>query len=370
MKIKLGIFFEKTQNRNPTENIFIDILYENFECELFDASRIDDSKYVKEFIRRNDIFLPHLFLFRYASNSPKKGNYPYYSENYNRLIENGKKVISFLSKIDKPVCCFNLRSDWYPETEKFWQIIPSHFYIIGGIQKGYLNYSPEEDVFFSKMNIRPDLGNKYFSDDKLIPFRHIISSKELLKKEIKKKYDFSVLGVLYKRRKEILELAKKRYKVYNPALLLRLRKMLNSFNKKYHFSNKLMNYLFQQALAKSKISYTDGSTLDLFVRKYLEIPAKKALLLCHPFAGMEDYGFIENIHYVSCNKENFYDKMDNLLSNSKLRNEIIENAFNLVKEKFTEEYTAKKLIEIFSAMKEGNFKKCYYKKGEMIVETK
>jgi len=367
-KINLGLFFEKSQNRNPTENIFIDVLYDNFECEAFDADKINDGKYVSEFLKRNDIFLPHLFLFRYASKSKKIGNFPYYSENYNKLIENGAKIIDFLEKSGKPVCCFNLRSDWYPESEKFWQTIPKSFYILGGVKKGYFNYNAEEDVFFSKMDINPMLGNKYFNDDMIIPFRHILSSNELREKSLTKKYDLSVLGVLYKRRKEIFEMAKLKYRVYNPALLLRLRKMLNSFNKKYHFSNKLLNYLFKKGLAYSKISYTDGSTLDFFVRKYLEIPSQKTLLLCHPFAGMEDYGFIENVHYVSCNKDNFYDKMDNLLANDKLRNEITENAFNLVKEKFTEKYTAEKLTEIFSLMKENNFHRCYYKKGEMIVE--
>jgi len=367
-KIKLGLFFERTQNRNPTENVFIDMLYNNFECEVFDAKRINDNKYISEFLKRNDIFLPHLFLFRYASKSKKIGNFPYYSENYNKLIENGAKIIDFLEKSGKPVCCFNLRSDWYAESENFWKTIPKRFYIIGGFKKGYINNNPEKDIFFSKININPSLGNKYFEDDKIIPYTHILSSDEFLNKNVHKKYDVSVLGVLYKRRREILEMARLKYNVYNPALILRLRKMLNSFNKKYHFSNKLLNYLFKRGLAYSKISYTDGSTLDLFVRKFLEIPSQKTLLLCHPFAGMEDYGFIENVHYVSCNKDNFYDKVDNLLINDKLRNEIIENAFNLVKEKFTEKYLGKKFKEIFTRMKEDNFHRCYYKKGEMIVE--
>ena len=367
-KIKLGLFFEKTQNRNPTENIFIDVLYDNFECEVFDGKRIGEYSYIKSFINRNDILLPHLFLFRYASKSKKIGNYPYYSENYNLLIKKGAKIIDFLSKVEKPVVCFNLRSDWYPESKEFWEYIPKHFYILGGIKKGYLNYNPQEDVFFKKMSIKPCLGNKYFKDEQILPFRHILSNKELSKFNITKKYDISVLGVLYKRRKEILKLAKNKYKVYNPALLLRLRKMLNSFNKKYHFSNKLLNYLFQKGLAKSKMSYTDGSTLDLFVRKYLEIPSQKTLLLCHPFKGMKDYGFIENEHYIYVNQDNFYDKVDNLLVNEKLTKEIIENSYNLIKEKFTENYTAKKLTEIFTLMKEKKFKSCYYKNGEMIVE--
>ena len=370
--LRLGLFFEKTQNRNPTENIFIEILFQNFHCTVFDASKIDDYEYTQNFIDNNDIFLPHLFLFRFASKSKKIGNYPFYSQNYNSLIENGEKIIDLLSTISKPVCCLFLRSDWYCESEAFWNCIPKHFFLIGGMQKGFINTTPDKDVFFGKIDINIELGNDRFPDEKLIPIRHLLSNREIQKfSSIKKKYDFSVLGVLYTRRKAIYESIKKSslYKVYNPKFLLRLRNIFNSLNKKYFFTNRILNYLFNKALAQSKISYTDGTMLNYFIRKYLEIPATNTLLICEPLERMEDYGFIENIHYVSCTPENVTDKVNFLLNNEDKMLEIIKNARQLVKDKYTETYIKIKLQELFDAMHNQNFVKSYYKNGDLIIET-
>lgn len=71
------------------------------------------------FIDENDILLPHLFSIRAASHSKKWGDYRYYTPNYRELIIHGARVLEILHDCNKPVCCFNVRSDWYPETQAF-----------------------------------------------------------------------------------------------------------------------------------------------------------------------------------------------------------------------------------------------------------
>jgi hypothetical protein len=277
-----------------------------------------------------------------------------------------------LSNISKPVCALFLRSDWYCESEEFWATVPKHFFLIGGIQKGFINTKPEQDVFFNKIDINIELGNNRFSDEQLIPIRHMLSEEELLRyPNPKKKYDISVLGVLYDRRKTIYNLAKSSpFKVYNPTLLLRLRNMLNSFNKKYFFTNKILNFLFNRALEQSKVSYTDGTKLNYFIRKYLEIPVTQTLLIAHPLEKMEEYGFIDGINYISCNSENFLEKVTEILNDENKREKIVNNAYNLIKDRYTELYFGNKLEEILTSMHQGIFQKCYYKNGDLIVEKK
>ncbi|RAX57514.1 hypothetical protein CCZ01_05905 [Helicobacter monodelphidis] len=367
--IKLGLFFEKIHDRLPTELIFIDILKEQFECQIFDSRYLYDQKYCQEFIQENDILLPHLFSLRVASNSKKCGHYEYYSENYRQLILQGMRIIEILSDIQKPVCCLNLRSDWYSETENFWELIPKNWYLLGGIQRGYLNENPQQEFFFNDMEINITLGNQYFSDNQIIPIRHLLSDEEISTKRIPKKYDFSVLGVFYARRKRIYQKAKTLpIRMYRIWFLHRLRKMLNRYHKRYYWSNSLLNYFFNQALRHSIISYTDGSELDMFIRKYLEIPSSYALLLCHPLARMDDYGFIENQHYIVCDEEHLGEQLQWLLNDHQMREKIVHQSFEMVSQKYSEAKVISQLKDLFSLLKENRFYGCYYQKGELIFK--
>lgn len=91
---------------------------------------------------------------------------------------------------------------------KPFEIYPPQAYIFGGIQRGYINETPEPEFFFGDMDINPTLGNSYFDDSRIIPIRHVLSDKELNVSVRRKNYDFSVLGVFYARRKFVYESAK------------------------------------------------------------------------------------------------------------------------------------------------------------------
>lgn len=367
-KISLGLFFEKSFDRLPTELLLIDLLHENFECNIFDSSKLHDNGYVQDFIATNDVLLPHLFSIRAASHSKKWGDYRYYTPNYRELIIHGARVLEILHDCKKPVCCFNVRSDWYPETKAFWEVIPKNAIIFGGIQRGYINESPEFEFFFNDMEINPTLGNSYFDDSRIIPIRHLLGNNELNARTRRKSYDFSVLGVFYARRKYVFESAKRLHKIrlYRPWLLHKLRKALNRHHKRSYWSNALLNVLFNDALRRSKISYTDGSHLDIFVRKYLEIPANRALLLCAPFAGMRNFGFVENIHYVRADEEHIGEQLADLLADKPRTETIVQNSFALVQEFYSPAKVATQLQTLFAQIASGTFVGCYYNKGELV----
>ncbi len=59
----------------------------------------------------------------------------------------------------------------------------------------------------------------------------------------------------------------------------------------------LYNQLFQRTLRASRYVYTAQGGFGLPVRKFFEIPAAGALLLCSPCTGYLELGFVDGIHY-------------------------------------------------------------------------
>jgi glycosyl transferase family 1 len=60
----------------------------------------------------------------------------------------------------------------------------------------------------------------------------------------------------------------------------------------------LYNLMFQRALSLSRCCVTDGGANNYPVRKFFEIPAAGALLVCPPATGMQALGFRANVNYI------------------------------------------------------------------------
>ena len=59
----------------------------------------------------------------------------------------------------------------------------------------------------------------------------------------------------------------------------------------------LYNQLFQRTLRTSRYVYTARGGFGLPVRKFFEIPAAGALMLCSPCTGYLELGFVDGVHY-------------------------------------------------------------------------
>lgn len=59
----------------------------------------------------------------------------------------------------------------------------------------------------------------------------------------------------------------------------------------------LYNQYFQRALKTSRYVYTARGGFGLPVRKFFEIPAAGALMLCSPCTGYQELGFVDGVHY-------------------------------------------------------------------------
>ncbi|OPX39478.1 MAG: hypothetical protein B1H11_02960 [Desulfobacteraceae bacterium 4484_190.1] len=69
-----------------------------------------------------------------------------------------------------------------------------------------------------------------------------------------------------------------------------------------------------------------SSTLHYVVAKYLEIPATGSLLMANYTYDLDKMGIKKNEHYVEISKDNFFDVLDEVLSNTAKYDKIRENA--------------------------------------------
>lgn len=61
----------------------------------------------------------------------------------------------------------------------------------------------------------------------------------------------------------------------------------------------LYQLLFKYNIFQSKLSFTDGSQADVFVRKFLEIPASRTILVSKPTQWFEDIGFKDQVNFIA-----------------------------------------------------------------------
>jgi hypothetical protein len=121
---------------------------------------------------------------------------------------------------------------------------------------------------------------------------------------------WSVLGVNYKSRRlarqQLTEFGvgwKGKGMYYALALLTRLR--VNPFNKLH--SIRMFNYLFRRTLGQCKYSYTCGSSLKYPIRKFFEIPACGAVLVCDSCNGFEALGFKDKLNAFVCTPDEIFE---------------------------------------------------------------
>jgi Glycosyl transferases group 1 len=74
----------------------------------------------------------------------------------------------------------------------------------------------------------------------------------------------------------------------------------------------MYNQAFQRTLKTSRYVYTAPGGFGLPVRKFFEIPAAGALLLCRPCTGYRELGFVDGVHYLSAEPNDLPDLLQEL----------------------------------------------------------
>jgi hypothetical protein len=140
-------------------------------------------------------------------------------------------------------------------------------------------------------------GNTVFS------FHHLVGDGEFCDIPLsKRKHSWSVLGAGYTARREAI--AHLRSHQVTPVVTSPKRKIIGGLKRvgllqgESNWSLDLVQRDFFRKLCQSRYSYTCGSGLDMPIRKFFEIPAAGAVLVCRPFRGAQDLGFVSGKNYM------------------------------------------------------------------------
>ena len=134
-----------------------------------------------------------------------------------------------------------------------------------------------------------------------------------------------------------------------------------------HLSLKLFNQLFFRTLATSRFVYTAPGGFGIPIRKFFEIPASGALMVCIPCLGYEALGFNAGEHYIESSPEALPNMIGKLLDDPSIQ-EIADAGRKLVASRHTLQARANQIRECLEAMLAGKYKGASWNKGEFIVQ--
>lgn len=116
-----------------------------------------------------------------------------------------------------------------------------------------------------------------------------------------------------------------------------------------------INRMFQNQLETSKFIFTCGSQIRIPIRKFFEIPAAGALMMCQPFEGFERAGFKHGENCLVADPRDLPKLVEHLKKNPDEAQAIASAGQALVWEKHSLNARAAHLNETLHAMVDGTF---------------
>jgi len=211
-----------------------------------------------------------------------------------------------------------------------------------------------------------------------IDFPHCLGAYEFTLQSRKKIWDIIIPGVSYKTRELALESAEKadlfvapyvgfsRWLVLAPFLLYD--KLLQKKSSTKLYNNK--SYMFyKHMISLSSVTFTCGSELRFFVRKFIEVPAFRSAMLAYPTLNFRDYGFEDGIHYMHTFPEETGEKAKYLLKNKNVADKLVQNASELVAKHHTAAERVNQVLTCLNFFMQGKLKSAGYYVGKFEIVT-
>ncbi|MAT10452.1 MAG: hypothetical protein CMM02_05515 [Rhodopirellula sp.] len=157
--------------------------------------------------------------------------------------------------------------------------------------------------------------------DKIISTTHFVSDDEFYFNDIiSREYDINIPGIkYYLRDKAVKQLIPNKYKI-NRDFHLKFYSFLNKLKLPVYsnnFSLKTYRQIFQKKLSNSKIVFTAKGGFGMTIRKFFEIPAAGALMVCNPPFNFDNLGYKDKIHYIKFSEnDNINEFIDYYLNDS------------------------------------------------------
>lgn len=209
-----------------------------------------------------------------------------------------------------------------------------------------------------------------------IDFPHCLGQSELEKRDRRKSWDMIIPGVTYRTR-EIAEdscrqaglgltpyVRLSRWLVYAPYLVyskITPRSFSTPLYQRASFR------VYRKLIARSSVSFTCGSELKFFVRKFLEVPAFRTAMLAYPSNNFGDYGFEDGTHYLHCFPEEAGEKAKYLIANQQFSEKLVSNATELITREHMAANRVSQVIGSLRAFLQGKLKKAGYHNGRFEI---
>lgn len=102
---------------------------------------------------------------------------------------------------------------------------------------------------------------------------------------------------------------------------------------------------YAKNINQAKLFFACGSVRQVVTFKYFEVPACRTLLMAPALTELEEIGMIPGKHFVDINEENFAEKADYYIKNTKERERITEEGYRFVHNHHSTAHRAKQLVQ-------------------------
>jgi hypothetical protein len=274
-------------------------------------------------------------------------------------------------------CASLMQFDVQSITKEHCNHLSNNFDMVVGPNKQFFRPLDETPLAFEEgFNILSDNWYKFVSENKhkVVPLVHFIADGEYEFRSLSNRYyDWSVPGTLYKSRKNALSILNKEHALIGSNRLIRKMAYIASKVGLNPYTSStglyLLNKSFSDSISNSRFSYTCGSAFRAVVRKFFEIPALGAVLVCDPCNGFEDLGFINGVNAITCSPEQLVELSRRLKNDLEYAQTIAYAGQKLILEKHTLPVRAKQLREALHSGLKGEYKGAKWKNGDLVLLT-
>lgn len=210
--------------------------------------------------------------------------------------------------------------------------------------------------------------------DKFINLGHFVADNEFHWSSLSaREYDVAVPGSAYARRREAMDTLRKvgdvcvastRYRYpFKIANYLGLRPFAN------FYAVHLYNLAFQYMMSRSKCCITEGGANNYPVRKFFEIPAAGALMICWPAVGMESLGFQDGVNCIFIrDDEQIVDTVRSVVRGSEQFDRIAAAGRRLVLGRHSVAARAAQFHKAIEKIEAGIFSGSFWRAGEFVCD--
>ncbi len=321
----------------------------------------------------------HITLTRFYPKENIENRLRHYARSFpNEDLLHFDDMFEFFLKFDGPKLALMLESDPYNFSAKQIDILNQiNTYLIGW---GINSIESKKNLrFIKEESFGQRINDNYFefireSRNRVVEFHHYVSEHELCWTPLAhRSTPWSILGAMYRARRIAIDTLKEngiRASKAHYGFPFELARRFRLLGPPTRTEQAIVNYAFRRKMQTARYGYTCGSALRYPIRKYFEIPAAGAVLVCDPCAGFEDLGFVDGENAIVCEPEGVH-KVHHLLENEPERaQKIADRGRALVLDRHVVGARARQLRECLEAIVDGTFAGSRWNKGRFEVIRK